>query len=49
MGQSQPVDVAVKPPEFTTRQFTGLIAGASVGSMFEWYDFYLAATAVAAA
>jgi len=48
MGQNQPNDVAVKPPEFTTKQFAGLMAGASVGSMFEWYDFYLAATAAAA-
>jgi len=32
---------------FTDRQFAGLLTGASVGSMFEWYDFFLAATAAA--
>src|SRR5208283_3197774 len=33
--------------QFTNRQFAGLLTAASVGCMFEWYDFFLAATAAA--
>jgi MFS family permease len=33
--------------QFTNRQFAGLLTGASVGSLFEYYDFFLAATAAA--
>jgi len=33
------------PLQFSNRQFSGLMIGASVGSLFEWYDFYLAAAA----
>ena len=33
--------------QFTNRQFAGLMAGVSVGSVFEWYDFFLAAAAAA--
>src|SRR5208283_4073437 len=33
--------------QFTNRQFAGLLTAASVGSLFEWYDFFLAATAAA--
>ena len=33
---------------FTNRQFAALVTGASVGTMFEWYDFFLAAAAAAA-
>ena len=35
------------PLQFTNRQFAGLLTAASVGSLFEWYDFFLAATAAA--
>jgi MFS family permease len=39
---------AVTPPlQFSKRQFAGLMIGSSVGSLFEWYDFYLAAAAAA--
>jgi len=37
----------VKPPELTSRQFGELLVAASIGTTFEWYDFFLAATAAA--
>jgi MFS family permease len=48
LSESQTVGAAAKPLEFTSRQFTGLMVGATLGSLFEWYDFFLAATAAAA-
>ncbi|HKM51252.1 MAG TPA: MFS transporter [Candidatus Bathyarchaeia archaeon] len=33
--------------QFTNRQFAALLTGASAGSLFEYYDFFLAATAAA--
>lgn len=35
------------PLQFTNRQFAALLTGASFGSLFEYYDFFLAATAAA--